>query len=523
MEPRHLRQILTLLVILLVGYGVILALASGSGFPKAMSVDSHFPFLADKPVGEDGYYMLTVAWNIARGEGITYNFNQPTTGIQPLYTLIEAGSAWLIQQFGGDKWDFTRSVIVLGVGNLILFSYLIAKITISLQPANRTQDPFLYIIAFLISAFNFGLFRIFTYGLETGLYLILLALNVLITMRWQLSRAMSTWSALGFGALAGLTILARLDYGLIFGVFLLVGLFRKQLTIFWVAAASFAAVLVACPWFYYVFKITGSLIPSSGFAQSGVISSTSLGWRAWEIFRSLISHSIPWIYSRPSVILTWLAALVLAILAVLFFRSQEARHYAVSKFLHQRFNQNWLIAILTLLPIYLLVFKATYFYTRYLTPLQIILIPAISTMIVFTLKNADKKWRLGLFLLLPASFFLWSYITLHTGVVTNPQSVLAGYVQEHFSPDDRIGAFQSGVLGFFNPNVINLDGKMNQGALEALQIGQMDRYLDRENISILVDWPEVIQKKLPVQYIAQAWIPCDEPVPDGRSICLIRK
>jgi hypothetical protein len=43
--------------------------------------------LSDKPVGEDGYYMLTIALNIAQGHGIAYNYSLPATGIQPLSTL----------------------------------------------------------------------------------------------------------------------------------------------------------------------------------------------------------------------------------------------------------------------------------------------------------------------------------------------------------------------------------------------------------------------------------------------------
>lgn len=51
-------------VILLVYVG-LLAAFSRSGFPTSMVSSSHWPSLIDKPVGEDGYYMLTVSDNIA--------------------------------------------------------------------------------------------------------------------------------------------------------------------------------------------------------------------------------------------------------------------------------------------------------------------------------------------------------------------------------------------------------------------------------------------------------------------------
>ena len=65
-------------------YTFCLAGLSHVGFPKDMQCGDRFPYLADKPVGEDGYYMLTIAWNIAAGRGIVYNYDMPTTGIQPL-------------------------------------------------------------------------------------------------------------------------------------------------------------------------------------------------------------------------------------------------------------------------------------------------------------------------------------------------------------------------------------------------------------------------------------------------------
>ena len=64
------------------------------------------PYLSDKPIGEDGFYMLDVAWNIANNEGVTYS-EIPTTGIQPLVTLIYSGIAWInIHFLGENKWLF---------------------------------------------------------------------------------------------------------------------------------------------------------------------------------------------------------------------------------------------------------------------------------------------------------------------------------------------------------------------------------------------------------------------------------
>jgi hypothetical protein len=81
-----------LVIACFLGCAVLLTFLSLEGFPTTLADHNLWPYLADQPIGDDGYYMMTVAWNIGGGEGISYNFGQPTTGIQPLATFVFAGS-----------------------------------------------------------------------------------------------------------------------------------------------------------------------------------------------------------------------------------------------------------------------------------------------------------------------------------------------------------------------------------------------------------------------------------------------
>ena len=49
--------------IILIIYGLSLALFSVAGFPDSLQ-GGYFPFLTDKPLDEDGFYMIKVAWNL---------------------------------------------------------------------------------------------------------------------------------------------------------------------------------------------------------------------------------------------------------------------------------------------------------------------------------------------------------------------------------------------------------------------------------------------------------------------------
>src|SRR5215216_2469295 len=86
-------------------YVLALAVFSHSGFPDSLHHRGWMPYLADKPLGEDAYYMITIGWNLGAGQGMSYG-GQPTTGTQPLMTLLYGGLATIVRAAGGDRWTF---------------------------------------------------------------------------------------------------------------------------------------------------------------------------------------------------------------------------------------------------------------------------------------------------------------------------------------------------------------------------------------------------------------------------------
>jgi hypothetical protein len=52
-----------------------------------------------------------------------------------------------------------------------------------------------------------------------------------------------------------------------------------------------------------------------------------------------------------------------------------------------------------------------------------------------------------------------------------------------------IGSFQSGIIGFFSGrDVVNLDGKVNPEAYEAIRRRRLHEYIRKQNIAYIVDW-----------------------------------
>jgi len=95
-------------------------------------------------------------------------------------------------------------------------------------------------------------------------------------------------------------------------------------------------------------------------------------------------------------------------------------------------------------------------------------------------------------------------------------------VHETF-PEVHVGAFQSGVIGYFNPNVENLDGKLNAGALRAARTHTLGQFIDKEGINVLIDWPSYFDQQLTPEYLAAEWQPCAKAPPNPQDICYIRR
>lgn len=290
-------------------YGGILALFSIGDFPKSLNDGLRMPYLYDEPVGEDGFYMLMVAWNLATGNGITGNFFQPVTGIQLLSTFIYAAIARVVYLFGGNKDIFVRAIIFFGSLNLAIYSFLLGSIAQKLSGAPLAKR-YAYIIAALVTVFSFHAFRVFTYGLETGIYLTIIAYIILIsfdafakeTGPSKAKEGSTTRCPQGIvlGVLVGLAGLARIDFGLVFAVFIILSslVFRwNSSTILTASVASITALILVCPWLIYVWNISGTPIPSSGPAQGSLVTLGSFSYRLIRMGNAAIQNISPWFFT----------------------------------------------------------------------------------------------------------------------------------------------------------------------------------------------------------------------------------
>lgn len=513
-----LRVLMVCAALCLLAYVGLLAAFSKSGFPTEMASASHWPSLIDKPVGEDGYYMLTVADNIATKGKILYNGDMPATGIQPLATAIFAGLDWVVKACGGGADALIRSVMVLGALLFVVLAYQVSRIAAQLAPPE--QRSYAATLAFLLTLSSYTLFRLFTYGLETGFYLLLVAACFQVTLHIAAQRRTDVRDTVLLGLAAGFAGEARIDFGFVFAILLVTLLAYRWITLVKALIAGALALLVVSPWFLFVHHVSGSWLPSSGKAESTLVASSTVWHRAGTMAVAVAGQLMPWCYgvvSRTTIIVSAFSTLA----AVWFVLARPDVRTQLRELLLSPVCRLWLFCLLSLVPIYLVLFNATHFYYRYVAPLAVLFIPACA--ILLTQAGWLRRHMPMVTAILCGSFACWTIGALHTGHIGNSQTIAAGYIHRNFS-QVHVGSFQSGVVGFFNPNVENLDGKLNQGALQATARHQLPAFIDSEHIDVLVDWRSVMNANLPQDYLQQEWEPCPIPlVGDGESICLVRK
>ncbi len=510
------RLLCSIAAVLVTSYIVFLAWWSPAGFPQQRNYHGHMPYLADKLIGEDAYYMLVVADNIATQGKIAYNRGEETTGIQPLATFVFAGVDWGVHRLGGTEWDLLRWILVLEAGLLVLFAAQLAAITGALAPAPWADAA--SALAFLLVLTDYTLFRLFTYGLETGLYLCLIALCFRVVERIGARGRTGAREAVWLGLAAGMAGLARIDFGILFAVLLGTLLFRRWISPVWALASGALALLLVSPWFLFLHRVTGAWMPTSGKAESAWIADATASVRLKTLLLAVASQVAPWSYGLSP--RTAAEALVsMALVVALFFSAAGRRARAEAPQLF-RLAAVWLPGLALLTLIYLLFFFSVWFYDRYTSPLVVVTVPVLAMLLASF--EPVRRQLIPCAVLLFCPFTVWTIGALHTGHLGNSHTVEAGYVRTYY-PTAHLGAFQSGVIGYFNRNVENLDGKLNLGALKALEQHRMPAFLDSEGVTVLVDWPSMLAKQLPPGYLASEWVPCPVPIPGADSVCLIRK
>lgn len=445
---------------------------------------------------EDGYFMLAIARNLAIGEGFSVAGGaMPTNGTQPLTTLI-----WSIPFAiaGGDRLLGVRLVLVLELLGSGVAAYLVYRLAKKVLAA-RASATAIGAVAAAIWFLSPIAVQHSMNTLETG-YNALMALAVAYVFVEAGGPERTPWSwsrCIPVGVLLGAAFWIRND-----GVFLILSACltyvitgipfgpRAAMQRFGRAIVfGLTSIVVASPWLLYNYREFGHIMPVSGRAES---LTRHAGGNLSDLPPVLVEYlfglvPIPQRFEEqtPIVLLT----AVIAIAVVLYVGPRLWRRGT-------KMERTLLVFVgiygVGLSVFYGFAFGAGWFMSRYLFPLGgFFVIPFAAGAIV-----AARRVPGPVAMVAGAVF-----VTAMAGV--NLRTYRAGKSHAHFQVIDWaqrnvpepmwIGAVQTGTLNFFHDRTINLDGKVNIDAYEALIGHRKGRYVASGTIEMLMDWAGMVR------------------------------
>ena len=443
---------------------------------------------------EDGYLMLTIARNLAMGNGLSVeNGMTLTNGTQPLMTFVYAGLFWLV---GGDKVWGVVLVQVLGIAIGLVGAWLLYKVGLQLLRGDRNAAALSAIAAAAWYVAPIGA-RYTQNCLETGAAAVLPLGVGLFFLRsspgpdgqWSIRRCVV------LGGLLGTTFLVRNDAVLLSGAvcltLLLSGLRGGSVAvsrrILEAGTVGTTALVIALPWLSFNYLSFGHLVPISGISQGANIP---LGYNLAQVPSILaeqisIVGLIPGALETVPVLLVVTGALVLAWSAGVYWEIKEVKP------VQRQWLAAWSLWAVLLVAFYGLIYGAGYFMGRYLYPLT-------PWMALLTVTLVHRLWvragspspRLaqaaGLSLILAMSIGL--DVRAHRRGMNNGHFQAVEWIEQNVPDDVWVAAVQTGTIGFFHDKTYNLDGKVSPPALEARLEDRIFDYVLERPIRYLIDW-----------------------------------
>lgn len=458
-----------------------------------------------RPLIEDAWYALTVARWFARGAGFSADGLQPTNGVQPLIVLFDAPLFALF----GDAVAVRLALAVCMAIEAALAWMLYA--TVRDMARDRTRGARAGTVAALLMLWSPSALVSTLNGLETGLA----ALAALVIVRLWMRMEDAVRHALAAGVAAGLGVLARIDIAFLVAVLTVLTFARmlrprqtdvlrrrtdRQCVIACVLIAGTAALVVSAPWWIYNVSTFGHLTPTSGLSQRLAIPlAENLTALAQALLNALLVIGyVPYSPSLPLAHRAMLAVLAVAGLVVAVVPPLRRSLAAGLRALRTGWRGRGLLPlgvfVAALACYYVLDFGAPHFLQRYLFLLRILAFIGAGIAIEEFRMRFSPVWRriaagAGIAVTAGVFGFWYAWNLSPAKAAENDFLAVSEWVRAQVPAGDRVGMGQSGTAGFFNAQVVNLDGKVNAAVFEAMRAQRFCAFVDSARYEWLADWP----------------------------------
>lgn len=460
--------------------GTVLALLAGTLLRLALAWRD-LPTLDTLFFPDDTYISLGIARNIALGYGSTLGRQVLTNGYQPLYVWLMVPVYWLIPD---DKVLPIHVALTLLALCGAATGWLIAVIV------RRLSTPWHAMLACAIWMFDPGVLRQNLNGLETGLAL----LGIATTTWWYLARirandtpTMQDWAI--WGVLAGLTILARVDQGILLGAmnFDLLLTRRSWATIRQLAVAGLCALLVITPWIVFSWSIGRGPLPESGAAVR-YHALTEIAYT--PNYASVFAHRL--LKPLLTTPYTTLAAIGTLLVVASLRRARPLLAWLRLGMARTRPLRFALWYAGAMLLAYSMFIPAHWFFERYLHPLALFTLVAVIACLPVP-RTLPGRWQRPTQITVELIVMLELALGTLLLLAQPPQDgylPIGLWAEEHLA-GQIIGSYQAGALSYWvgdRTTIVNLDGIVDRGTFRARKAGQLDAEIRRRGITWVLDW-----------------------------------
>ena len=452
---------------------------------------------------DDAFYYFKTASNIAGGFGPTFDGENMTNGYHPLWMGVNVLIYYLIPN---DKILPIR--IVLGLSVLLFFAttLLVWKII-----SRWSSDKWIRMFLVLVYALNPWNSSIYFNGLETPLALFLLVLLFFLFLKILEKKENHIKDFILLGAVMGLVILTKLDYGLFAAAIFFYFIWNWN-RFLWKPLFAFAipAALIAAPWFLYNYFYFGALIPASGLSYTLVnhrlwfYKERSLVyiilWSVYNFFGTIAFNlktiGIPVFYSGYDLIrsfFSFAAVFVPIILASLYFfiKKKDQWNNFWREFLNSAEGRALIVFSIAFMGL-ATVHGAIRWSGRewYFASFQFFTVIFLAIVLSRSALVSYKKIIAAILGILLAISFYYSWVdfTSQKGNQSEMYQV-AIWMKDNLPANARIAAFNSGIHGYFSGHfVMNSDGMINNSAYEAMKNNSLWELFKKERIDYIADY-----------------------------------
>ncbi len=439
-------------------------------------------------VSDDAFYYFQAARTITDGGGVSVDGEVWANGFHPLWLLI------LLPVSVAGAGDETAIHIALTIsGVAVALSGMVLYATARRLGLSELAS----LIATGLYLSNPVIIYMSVNGLETGINLTVFVVVLYAFVRcWQ---EPSPMHEIAVSLAAGLLVLSRTDYGITAAVLLLALALRARADPGSLAALGLPAVGITAPWFAWNIAVFDSPLQTSAGAIPYVThelfpapdaTRAEIARHALQQLQHGAYDVLPYVYFTPGSDQAHDAVFALGALVAA----------AVVLVVTSR-NREWLLALGLLgvpmigLVAQLIAHGAVRWYLRewYLVAVFPLLALLIGLLLETLWQNrAGMVASAGVLALVLAAVTVKSNDTYADGWYGLQLDMLdaARWIDSESPPDARVGAFNSGIVGYFSHRTtVNLDGVMSPDAFDAIRERRVASYIEERRITYLADFP----------------------------------